>query len=89
MQNAPPRPIQSETDTWSYAWSQPMFRVKFIAGWALVIGMLATFHIFFEYIEKREGVVLYDWLLNQLPAYNVSLPVFIFIWGATFLAIIR
>jgi hypothetical protein len=51
--------------------------------------MLATFHIFFEYIEKREGVVLYDWVLNQILVYNVSLPVFIFIWGATFLAIIR
>lgn len=34
-------------------------------------------------------MVLYDWLLEKIPAHNVSLPVFIFIWGVTLLAIIR
>ena len=89
MQTAPSRPLQQEALTWSAAWSKPVFRIKFILGWALVLSMLATFHIFFEYIEKREGVVLYDWLLTQLPVHNVSLPVFLFIWGATLLAMIR
>jgi hypothetical protein len=89
MQTAPPRPLQEQQYTWSYAWLQSSFRIKFIAAWLLLLLMLATFHIFFEYIEKREGVVLYDWVLNQILVYNVSLPVFIFIWGATFLAIIR
>ena len=89
MQTAPPRPLPQEQDTWAQAWSQPLFRIKFITGWALVLTMLATFHIFFAHIEKREGVVLYDWLLNRIPVHNVSLPVFIFIWGATLLAIIR
>lgn len=51
--------------------------------------MLSVFHIFFAHIEKREGIVLNDWLLNLIPVYNVSLPVFIFIWGAALLAIVR
>lgn len=89
MQTAPTRSLQEQQYTWSFAWSQSAFRIKFIAGWLLLLSVLAAFHIFFETIEKREGVVLYDWLLNQLFVYNVSLPVFIFIWGATFLAIVR
>ncbi len=51
--------------------------------------VLVCFHIFLEQVENREGVVLNDWLLNQIPVHNVSLPVFIFIWGAAFLAIVR
>ncbi|MEO5685074.1 MAG: phosphatase PAP2-related protein [Chitinophagaceae bacterium] len=89
MQTAPPRPLHEQQYSWAQAWSQPLFRIKFITAWLLVLSMLATFHIFFEYIEKREGAVLYDWLLNQLPVHNMSLPVFIFIWGATLLAMIR
>jgi PAP2 superfamily C-terminal len=89
MQTAPLPPSPSQPLSWAAAWQRPAFRIKFISGWVLVIAMLTTFHIFFAYIEKREGVVLYDWLLGQLPAYNVSLPVFLFIWGATLLAIVR
>lgn len=55
----------------------------------LIFPLLAVFHIFFEYIEKRNGIVLNDWVLDQIPVHNVSLPVFIFIWGVALLAIIR
>ncbi len=89
MQTAPSRPLQEHTNTWSSAWSQPLFRIKFIVVWLLTFPLLTVFHVFFAYIEKREGIELSDWVLEQLPAYNVSLPVFLFIWGATLLAIIR
>src|SRR5450432_22168 len=89
MQTAPFRPLPEENQNWSYAWSQPLFRIKFILVWLLIFPLLTIFHLFFSHIEKREGVVLNDWLLNQIPVHNVSLPVFIFIWGAALLAIIR
>jgi len=89
MQTAPDRLLQEQKETWYYAWSQPLFRIKFIVVWLLIFPLLSIFHLFFEHIEKREGIVLNDWLLNQLPVHNVSLPVFIFIWGAALLAIIR
>ena len=89
MQTAPTRPLQQQQDTWSCAWSQPLFRKKFILVWLLIFPLLTVFHVFFSHIEKREGVELYDWLLEQLPVHNVSLPVFLFIWGAALLAIIR
>jgi len=89
MQTAPPRPLDEKKETWSYAWSQSSFRIKFILVWVLIFPLLDIFHVFFSYIEKREGIVLNDWLLNQVPLHNVSIPVFIFIWGAALLAIIR
>ncbi|MEO5594683.1 MAG: phosphatase PAP2-related protein [Chitinophagaceae bacterium] len=89
MQTAPPGPLQENKYTWSYAWSQSLFRIKFILVWVLIFPLLSIFHIFFAHIEKREGFVLNDWFLNQIPVHNVSLPVFIFIWGAALLAIIR
>jgi len=89
MQTAPPPHLQEQQYNWSYAWSQPLFRIKFILVWILIFPLLSIFHLFFEHIEKREGIVLNDWLLNQIPVHNVSVPVFIFIWGAALLAIIR
>lgn len=88
MQTAP-RALQEQQDTWSSALSRPLFRTKFILVWLLIFPLLAIFHVFFAHIEKRNGVVLNDWLLNQLPAHNVSVAVFIFIWGTFLLAILR
>ena len=89
MQTAPPGPVQEKEYTWSYAWSQSLFRIKFVLVWLLIFPLLTVFHIFFEHVEKRQGIVLNDWLLDQIPVHNVSLPVFIVIWGAALLAIIR
>lgn len=89
MQTAPPRPLQQLPVTWPSAWAERLFRIKFILVWLLIFPMLSAFHVFLIHIEKREGVVLKDWLLERLPVHNVSLPVFIFIWGVTLLAIIR
>lgn len=74
---------------WKNAWSNKRFRLLFVTGWIAVIGLLMLFHLFLMQIEKREGVLLNDWLLQQLPVYNVSLPVFLFIWGAALLALYR
>ena len=89
MQTAVSGSIQAKKYTWSYAWSQSLYRIKFILVWVLIFPLLSVFHIFFEHIEKREGIVLNDWILDILPVHNVSLPVFICIWGAALLAIIR
>jgi hypothetical protein len=89
MQTVPSRPLLEQQQTWPGAWRQPVFRKKFILVWALILPLLAAFPVFFQHIEKRQGIVLNDWLLNQISVRNVSLPVFIFIWGAALLAIIR
>jgi hypothetical protein len=44
---------------------------------------------FFNYIEKRDGVLLNDWLLAHIPAHNVSVLIFTFIWGMMLLLFAR
>ena len=44
---------------------------------------------FFQMIEKRNGILLNDWILNAIPAYDVSIPIFMFIWGTVLLLITR
>lgn len=46
--------------------------------------ILTFFPWFFQTIEARNGILLNDWLLNQIPAYNVSLVIFICIWTQPF-----
>lgn len=89
METLPSRPLLEQQQTWPDAWRQPVFRKKFVLVWALILPLLAAFPVFFQHIEKREGIILNDWLLNQISVRNVSLPVFIFIWGAALLAIVR
>ncbi len=83
------RQPESPTESWSVAWSRPLFRLKFMGVWLLLIPLLASFHSFFRHIERREGPVLNDWVLNHIPAHNVSLPVFLLIWGAFLLGMVR
>jgi hypothetical protein len=74
---------------WKLAWQSSIFRKKIIIGFALVLIILALFPLFFQWIEKRQGVLLHDWLLVRLPAYDVSIFVFIIIWATTLLILIR
>jgi len=89
MQTVPTQPLKELEDNWTSAWAQPLFRTKFIVVWLFIFPLLTIFHVFFAHIEKRDGMQLYDWLLDIIPSHNVSLPVFLFIWGAALLAIIR
>src|ERR1700722_12788339 len=76
-------------EKWGAAWQSAAFRRKTITGSVLFIIVLATFPFFFQTIEKRNGIVLNDWLLAQLPAYNMSAPIFIILWAATAFTILR
>ncbi|GAB4035017.1 phosphatase PAP2-related protein [Spirosoma jeollabukense] len=74
---------------WSEAWRSSVFRTKFAIGVVGVIAILTTFPYFFQTIEQHTGPVLNDWLLNQLPPYDVSLVIFLVIWAAGLLILIR
>ena len=74
---------------WRSNWQYPAFRKKTVIG---IIGLVLVFSFlpfFFQIIEKRPGVQLNDWVLNRLPALDISLVIFIFIWSAALLAFIR
>ena len=82
-------PISSIKSSWKKAWNSPVRRRQLI----LIIVLIPVFSValpyFFNYVEKRNGVVLNDWLLAQVPAYNVSVLIFATIWGMILLVLYR
>ncbi len=65
---------------WSFAWKQAAFRWNFIL--ALMYFSIFPWKAddFFQWIQKREGIQLNDYLLNILPAINLSYPIFTIIY---------
>lgn len=74
---------------WGAAWRHPTFRWKFFIGLIAITALLLAFPYFFQTIEQRSGPALNDWLLNQLPAQDVSVIIFLIIWATALLLIIR
>jgi hypothetical protein len=79
----------SYKNKWAAAWQNKAFKKLFIVGIALLVLALGMLPVYFQAIQKREGPVLHDWLLNQLPAMDVSVWVFVIIWSITALSIVR
>ncbi|MEO7264541.1 MAG: phosphatase PAP2-related protein [Ferruginibacter sp.] len=63
------------------------YRIKFLFFFLLLLLTVLMLPRFFHYIEMREGIVLNDYLLSRLPAYNVSLLLFALIWSVIGLAL--
>jgi PAP2 superfamily C-terminal len=74
---------------WKFYWQQPAFKFRFIGLFTATIIVLLCLPSFFSLIEAREGIVLNDWLLKQLPAKDFSLPIFFCIWSTGFLITFR
>lgn len=74
---------------WTAALQSPKKRDKLLIGSFLVAILLSSLPIFFNYIQKRQGVVLNDWVLAHLPAYDVSVIIFSIIWGMALLTFTR
>jgi membrane-associated phospholipid phosphatase len=78
-----------ESNSWSEAWQNRLFRQRVIAGTILAIALLLFLPFFFALIEKRNGVILNYWLLQYVPAMDFSVLIFIIIWSSFLLVIIR
>jgi len=74
---------------WSAIWGEKSFRSKSIIGIIVLIIIFGFFPIFFELIERRNGIVLNDPFLEILPAYDLSVPIFAIIWSMSALIVIR
>jgi membrane-associated phospholipid phosphatase len=74
---------------WQHAWNITDFRRKVIMGLIVVTTILSLLPFFFQRIEQRHGILLNDPLLRWLPAYSISVPLFIVIWAITILSIVR
>ncbi len=70
-------------------WSSSVSRFQLITGSALIAVLLGVMPFFFNTIEKRKGLQLNDWVLDQIPPHNVSVLIFAIIWGMALLAFYR
>ncbi len=58
------------------------FRLQFIITLLVLSTFTFIFKHFFDYIESRTGTQLGDFLLDNIPAYNVSWGVFFILYSA-------
>jgi len=80
---------QSIELNWTAAWQDSRFR------WQLILA-IAVFAIFpwkaddyFQWIQQRDGVVMKDVILANIPAKNVSTPIFAIIYLSVIYLIVR
>lgn len=69
------------TSVWRGHWQDPRFRQRFLWGLLIWVMVLIAFPFFFQFIEQRQGWTPNDWLLDQLPSRDISIPCFLVIWG--------
>lgn len=74
---------------WGEAWQLPLFKQKLLVGLAFFITLLNVFPIFYQYIEKRNGIMNHDVFLHMIPAIDVSIPIFIVTWFMAILMILK
>jgi hypothetical protein len=75
--------MQSKSLSWQIAWDYPAFRVKFLLGLFAMGAILFFFPDFFLFIQKRNGLTINDWLLDSLPAKDVSTYIFVLLYPIT------
>ena len=74
---------------WKATWQIPAFKRKVFIGTVLLVGVLSYLPVFFQHIEMRNGYVLHDFVLQVLPAVDVSIPIFLLIWALTLYTVFR
>ncbi len=75
--------------SWKLVWNSSAARLQMIGGSVLLGVLLSLLPIFFNTIEKRQGMVLNDFVLDRIPAHDVSVYIFAIIWGMAALAFYR
>jgi len=76
-------------DRWKLACNTGPKRLRLISGSIIIFSIIIYLPYFFRGIEQRQGVVLHDWLLAQVPPHNVSVAIFVIIWGMGLLILYR
>ncbi|MFZ7114056.1 MAG: phosphatase PAP2-related protein [Bacteroidota bacterium] len=82
-----PHPQPSAKEAWKGALNNVNFRWQFIVTLLILSTFTFIFKHFFDYIESRQGTQLGDFVLDLLPAYNVSWGVFFILYSAIVIGI--
>jgi membrane-associated phospholipid phosphatase len=74
---------------WKNAFADKIFKQKFLASFILLIVVLICLPFFFQFIEKRSGIILDDFILKNIQPVDVSIAIFFIIWVVSILMILR
>jgi len=85
------RPINMSTcqHKWANQWRNPAFKKSIFLAVGILLLIALCFPIFFSVIQRRQGLVLVDRLLHAIPAYDVSVWIFIVLYAMISLIIFR
>lgn len=75
--------------SWSNAWTSTIYKTKIFIAAFLFIVVLLYYPYFFALIQKRPGTPVNDPILNVLPAFDVSVYIFLIIYLTVGLGIFR
>ncbi len=82
--------INITVENWRNAWRNRKFRTTLIIEIILLVFLLIVTSFFFSYIQNLAvGITLNDWLLKEVPARDVSIPIVFLMSSVLFLYIIR
>ena len=70
-------------------WETRSFKKKLIISVVLVVFLLALLPFFFQYIEKRPGIVIQDTLMSWFKPADLSIPIFIIIWSSATMMVVQ
>lgn len=76
-------------ELWKSNWQSSDYRKKLIIGLILISFILLSLPFFYQAIEKRNGISFNDYLLAWLPAYDLSIFIFVVIWAMALLTFSR
>lgn len=82
-------PSAIKKETWKQTWTSPYKRRRLIIGTVVMMSLVFSMPLFFKTIEKRQGILLNDWVLAAITPHNVSVLIFAVIWGMVVLILIR
>ncbi len=81
--------LQTLRKSWRLSWDIVGFKSKLTTWFIGLVLIFVTLPMYFEFIERRQGTVLNDWVLASIPAIDVSIPIMILIWGTICLFTVR
>ncbi len=74
---------------WKETWNLTYKRQQLVIGTVIMLVVVYILPFFFAYIEKRNGMLLNDRLLAIIPAHDVSVLIFMLIWGMVLFTLSR
>jgi len=85
-------PVQEQSavvSIWKNNWQSTDYRRKLISGLIIISLILISLPFFYQAIEQRNGIKFNDYFLQWLPAYDLSLFIFVTIWSMALLTFHR